>query len=36
MTEDEKLADEKLAEEWLAERYLKNMGVRRPCKVAYL
>ena len=28
--------DEKLAEEWLDERYLKNMGVRRPCKEAFL
>ena len=28
--------DEKLAEEWLDERYLKNMGVRRSCKVAFL
>ena len=28
--------DEKLAEEWLDERYLKNMGVRRSCKVTFL
>ena len=28
--------DEKLAEEWLDERYLKDMGVRKPCKEAYL
>ena len=24
------------AEEWLDERYLKDMGVRKPCKEAYL
>ena len=28
--------EDKLAEEWLDERYLKNMGVRRSCKVAFL
>ena len=28
--------EEKLAEEWLDERYLKDMGVRKPCKEAYL
>lgn len=28
--------DEKLAEEWLDERYLKDMGVRKPCKEAFL
>lgn len=28
--------EEKLAEEWLDERYLKDMGVRKPCKQAYL
>ena len=27
---------EKEAEEWLDERYLKDMGVRKPCKEAYL
>ena len=27
---------EKEAEEWLDERYLKDMGVRKPCKQAYL
>jgi len=31
---DEKL--EKEAEEWLDKRYLKDMGVRKPCKQAYL
>lgn len=25
-----------LAEEWLDERYLKDMGVRKPCKAAFL
>ena len=33
MTEEEL---EKEAEEWLDERYLKDMGVRKPCKRAYL
>ena len=28
--------EEKLAEEWLDERYLKDMGVRKPCKEAWL
>lgn len=28
--------EEKLAEDWLDERYLKDMGVRKPCKEAYL
>ena len=28
--------EEKLVEEWLDERYLKDMGVRKPCKRAYL
>lgn len=28
--------EEKLAEEWLNERYLKDMGVRKPCKEAFL
>lgn len=28
--------EEKLAEEWLDVRYLKSMGVRNPCKKAYL
>ena len=28
--------DEKLAEEWLDKRYLKDMGVRNPCKKAFL
>ena len=27
---------EKEAKEWLDERYLKDMGVRKPCKRAYL
>ena len=26
---------EEMAEAWLDERYLKNMGIRRTCKVAY-
>ena len=28
--------EDKLAEEWLDKRYLKDMGVRKPCKEAYL
>ena len=28
--------DEKLAEAWLDERYLKDMGVRKPCKEAFI
>lgn len=28
--------EDKLVEEWLDERYLKDMGVRKPCKQAYL
>ena len=28
--------EEKLVEEWLDERYLKDMGVRKPCKEAFL
>ena len=28
--------EDKLAEEWLDEKYLKDMGVRKPCKEAYL
>ena len=28
--------EEKLAEEWLDEKYLKDMGVRKPCKEAWL
>ena len=31
----EKEAEEK-AEEWLDERYLKDMGIRNPCKKAFL
>lgn len=27
---------EKEAEEWLDERYLKDMGIRKPCKKAFL
>lgn len=27
---------EKEAEEWLDKRYLKDMGIRKPCKQAYL
>ena len=27
---------EEMAEAWLDERYLKDMGVRRPCKEAYI
>ena len=27
---------EEMAEAWLNERYLKDMGVRKPCKEAYL
>lgn len=30
------LKEDKLAEEWLDEKYLKNMGIRRTCKVAFL
>ena len=30
------MTDEEKAEQWLDERYLKDMGVRRPCKEAYL
>lgn len=30
------MTDEEKAEEWLDERYLKDMGVRKPCKKAYL
>ena len=30
------LKEDKLAEEWLDKRYLKDMGVRKPCKEAYL
>ena len=31
-----KLTGEEMAEEWLDERYLKDMGVRKPCKEAFL
>ena len=30
------MTDEEMAEEWLDEKYLKDMGVRKPCKEAYL
>ena len=30
------MTDEEKAEEWLDERYLKDMGVRNPCKKAFL
>ena len=30
------MTDEVMAEEWLDERYLKDMGVRKPCKQAFL
>ena len=30
------MTDEALADEWLNNKYLENMGVRRPCKVAFL
>ena len=30
------LKEDKLAEEWLDKRYLKDMGVRKPCKEAFL
>lgn len=30
------MTDEEMAEEWLNERYLKDMGVRKPCKKAFL
>ena len=30
------MTDEEKAEEWLKERYLKDMGVRKPCKEAFL
>ena len=31
-----KLTGEEMAEGWLDERYLKDMGVRKPCKEAFL
>ena len=30
------MTGEEMAEEWLDERYLKDMGVRKPCKEAFL
>lgn len=30
------MTDEERAEEWLDKRYLKDMGVRKPCKEAFL
>ena len=30
------LKEDKLAEEWLDKRYLKDTGVRKPCKEAFL
>ena len=30
------MTDEEMAEKWLDERYLKDLGVRKPCKEAYL
>ena len=30
------MTDEEMAEEWLDKRYLKDMGVRKPCKEAFL
>ena len=30
------MTDEEKAKEWLDERYLKDMGVRKPCKEAFL
>lgn len=30
------MTDEEMAEAWLDERYLKDMGVRKPCKEAFL
>ena len=30
------MTDEEIAEAWLDERYLKDMGIRRTCKVAFL
>ena len=34
--ENGQMTDEEKAEQWLDERYLKDMGVKRPCKEAYL
>ena len=31
-----KMTDEELAEGWLDKRYLKDMGVRKPCREAFL
>ena len=30
------MTDEEKAEKWLDEKYLKDMGVRKPCKEAFL
>ena len=30
------MTEEEMAEEWLDKRYLKDMGVRKPCKEAFL
>ena len=30
------MTDKEMAEEWLDKRYLKDMGIRKPCKEAYL
>lgn len=30
------MTDEEMTEEWLNKRYLKDMGVRNPCKKAFL
>ena len=30
------MTDEEIADKWLDEKYLENMGVRRPCKEAFL
>ena len=30
------MTGEEMSEEWLDERYLKDMGVRKPCKEAFL
>ena len=30
------MTDEAIADAWLDGKYLENMGVRRPCKVAFL
>jgi len=36
MNKEEKMTYEEMAEAWLDIRYLKDMGVRKPCKEAFL